>query len=198
MRDHEQAGWLEAARRGDDVAFTRLVTKIWKPVVRSVERLIGDHHEAQDLVQEALLRAHVNLHRLERGANFRAWVRRIARNVAVDRLRRRELAIELVEPESLQLVEESREGPAALETRRRDEHRLERLWRGVAALPSNERRVLFLFYGRGLPLRSIATECNGTLAGVKVTLHRGRRRLWEKMKRPASEVTGETARAIRA
>ena len=191
----EQAAWVEAAPGGDEAAFARLVRYAWAPVVRSVERFVGDHHEAQDLVQEALLRAHSNLHRLDRRTNFRAWVRRIARNVAVDRLRRQHPNPELMSPELLGLVAEPPERTEVAQERARNERRLDLIWRGVAALPSRERRVLLLFYGRGMSVRAIADECGGTEAGVKVTLHRGRRRLWERLKRSSPDAAEVARRA---
>ncbi len=178
---HEE--WVRAARAGDEEAFGELVRSSWPALVRSVEAAVGDHHEAQDLVQEALLRAHGRLDRLEAAEHFVPWVRRIARNVAVDRLRRRrrQLAIELVDPDSLQAAEVREADPARGAEEIEDrERRLVRLWHDIAELPPRERRLRLLYYGRGMSVGAVAEECGMSPSGVKVALHRARKSLVER------------------
>jgi RNA polymerase sigma-70 factor (ECF subfamily) len=178
----QQAEWVRAAREGDDEAFARLVRSNWRSLVRSLEATVGDHHEAQDLVQEALLRAHRRMDRLTGDAHFVAWVRRIATNVAVDRIRRRQWPpLEPVDADTLNAAEVCEPDPVvtADEAVERD-RKLLRLWSGIAALPARERRLLLLFYGRGMSLGMIADECGMSLSGVKVAIHRARRGLFER------------------
>lgn len=193
-RKAEQAEWVRAARAGDEEAFARLVRSSWRSLVSSLEVTVGDHHEAQDLVQEALLRAHGRLDRLEGDAHFVAWVRRIARNVAVDRIRRHDWPpVEPVDAETLYAAEVCEPDPAvSAEEVSERERKLLSLWRGIAALPARDRRLLLLCYGRGMSLRMIADECGMTLSGVKVALHRARKALIERS--PVDEVP----RALRA
>ncbi|MFG0316557.1 MAG: RNA polymerase sigma factor [Planctomycetota bacterium JB042] len=189
---HEE--WVRAAREGDDEAFGELVRSSWPALVRSVEAAVGDHHEAQDLVQEALLRAHGRLDRLEADAHFVPWVRRIARNVAVDRMRRRrrQLAVELLDPDSLRAAEVREADPARNADEEEDrERRLVRLWHDIAELPPRERRLLLLYYGRGMSIGAVAEECGMSTSGVKVALHRARRSLVER-------TVGGATRALRA
>lgn len=177
--------WVGEARRGDAEAFRRLVDQFWPPVVRSVRRIVGDHHLAQDLTQEAFLRAHDNLRALDREVNFLRWVLRIARNVAVDRLRaaRRLPEVELCEPDALpHVVNEAPPDEGDL----LEQGASARVWSAIAALPERDRRLLLLRYGRGLSHRQIARECGLTPGGVKIALHRGRHRLSSLLDEPAA------------
>src|SRR2546427_4076737 len=96
MRDEEL---VPAALAGDPAAFAALVERNRARVHAVVERMAGD--EAEDLVQEALLRAYLGLSQLSDPARFGAWLCGIAVNLARMRLRRRALEARLpAEPAS--------------------------------------------------------------------------------------------------
>ncbi len=77
------------ARRGERGASERLFARYGDLAYTTAWRLVGDAAEAEDLAQEALFRAHLRLRELRDGAQFGPWLRRIAANLAVSRLRRR-------------------------------------------------------------------------------------------------------------
>lgn len=76
------------ARRGDLDAFEDLVRAYQGDVYRFVLRLVRDRGLAEDVTQEAFLRAYRSLRRFRGGSKFSTWVYRIARNCAVDAIRR--------------------------------------------------------------------------------------------------------------
>ena len=71
---------LRAAQAGDRPAFAVLVETYWGRLYRWLYHLTHDRHQAEDLAQEAFLKAFANLARFRPDTNFRAWLFRIAHN----------------------------------------------------------------------------------------------------------------------
>jgi RNA polymerase sigma-70 factor (ECF subfamily) len=71
---------IRAAQRGDRPAFAALVEHYGDRLFRWLYHLTHDAHEAEDLAQEAFLKAFAALHRFRAGTNFGAWLFRIAHN----------------------------------------------------------------------------------------------------------------------
>jgi len=79
------------AQAGDEDAFRSLVERHSRAIFRLAFRMTGNEEDAEDVVQEAFLRAHQRLHQFESRANFGTWLHRVAVNCALDfmRVRRR-------------------------------------------------------------------------------------------------------------
>ncbi len=181
--ESRETEWVAASRRGDADAFGRLVDLFWSEFLAIAKRVLADHHAAQDVVQEAFLRIRHHLRRLDADEHFGAWAARIVRNVAIDRLRAmRRRALRFAEVESLaETVHEPEADATANELPAAPEH----LARELEALPSRDRDILVLRYGRGLTYRAIAAEYGITVVHVKVTIHRCRARLVARVRRAA-------------
>ena len=78
------------ARAGDADAFRRLVERHSRNVFRLAYRMTRNEHDAEDVVQEAFLKAYRSLDRFEERSHFGSWIYRIAANCAYDSLRARE------------------------------------------------------------------------------------------------------------
>src|SRR6202790_4087447 len=83
------AGAIELTLAGDREAFRVLVERHSVSVFRLAYRLTGNRHDAEEVVQEAFLRAYQKLEQFESRAHFGTWVYRIAANYAIDRMRQR-------------------------------------------------------------------------------------------------------------
>ncbi|MBI4881532.1 MAG: sigma-70 family RNA polymerase sigma factor [Planctomycetes bacterium] len=179
MAERSDAELVLEARLGDAEAFGQLVARHWRALVRRTERVVGDHHLAQDVVQEAFVRAHRNLRTLEHNTHFFLWVMRIARNIAVDcvRAERQHPLLELAEPDQIVACDVVSEPAPADSGARERAQEAARVWSAVKSMPERERRLMVLRYARGLSQRQIAEECGLSLGHVKVALHRGRTRL---------------------
>ena len=86
-----------AALDGDLEAFRELVCGCRKNILIELDRLLGDSHSAEDVAQEAFLRAYLKLTTLKEPYNFGGWVRQIARNMARNRLARNPVILPLEE-----------------------------------------------------------------------------------------------------
>ncbi len=76
----QERDWVDRARAGNREAFASLVDRYWEPVRAWLTGLTGNAHAAEDLAQEAFVKAWVALPGLAAVESFRVWLFRIARN----------------------------------------------------------------------------------------------------------------------
>jgi RNA polymerase sigma factor (sigma-70 family) len=151
-----------AARAGDPAAFAALVERNRDRVEAVAERLLAE--EAEDLVQEALLRAYLGLSQLRDPGRFGAWLCGIAVNLAKMRLRLR--------------ARETRLLSEPVDDGRPEERELFGLVRdALEVLPSGQRDAVVMHYLDGLSCDEIAALLGGSPGAVRVRLHRARQQL---------------------
>jgi len=97
----EAAAVLARARQGDGEAFRELVERHSRSVFRLAFRMTGNEQDAEDVVQEAFLRAYKQLGRFESRANFGTWLYRIVANCSVDLMRAKQSRHDISRSESI-------------------------------------------------------------------------------------------------
>src|SRR3954468_7527478 len=85
----EERGLVATAQAGDERAFRELVEPYRRALEMHCLRMLGSRHDAEDLVQETLLRAWRSLERFERRASVSTWLYRIATSACLDEIERR-------------------------------------------------------------------------------------------------------------
>jgi len=132
-----------AFRAGDDAAFDGLFERWAGPLLRYLERMVGDPATAEDLVQETFFRVHRARGRYEARARFSTWLYRIATNLALNEMkkpRRRHFHDEGQEAELRSLASAPDEEAHARRTRPADRGRTRTRTRSAARTPA--RRAL--------------------------------------------------------
>jgi RNA polymerase sigma-70 factor (ECF subfamily) len=162
---------VEAARAGSTEAFDALVSRYRAPVVRLAYRLTHDADEANDIAQDAFIRAYRRLDDFKPDRPFARWLFVIARNASLDALRRRRRAAAL---ESETVATPDQPGPEALALRADEAARVHA---ALETLPSKYRDVLELYYISDLRYRDIARELDIPIGTVKTYISRAKRRL---------------------
>lgn len=173
----DDAELVRRATRGELTAFEALVDRHRTVVVRVAAGIVG-LEDAEDVSQDAFLRAFHRLERFRGEAPFRAWLLRITHNAALDHLARRRA--EPVDPRTFDASEQHAARPPAerLEVR----ERIERLQRKLRGLSYEHRAVLVLRDAEGFSYEEIADITDSPLGTVKGRLHRARHELIEMLR----------------
>jgi RNA polymerase sigma-70 factor (ECF subfamily) len=172
---------VSRARRGDLGAFEQLVERHRAVVTRVAARIAGADH-ADDVAQDAFLRAYHRLDRFRGDGPFRAWLLRIAHNTALNAIERRR-----VEPAGL-APEPAPEGatsdaPKTPAQQLEERERRERLEQKLRNMRPEHRAVLVLRDIEGFSYDEIASVTDAPLGSVKGRLHRARSELIDMLRR---------------
>ena len=164
---------------GDGEAFEALYMRHKVPLYRTALAITRDRSAAEELLQEAFLRAyrHIERVRLDPGASLRPWLHRILINLAYDWSARRRVTAGPIDG----LVD--RLAATAISPERQTERRdLERIvGEAIERLPFKQRIVVILFYLHDMDLNEIAATLNLPPGTVKSRLYYGRSRLREQL-----------------
>jgi RNA polymerase sigma-70 factor (ECF subfamily) len=150
-------------------------------LTRYVAHVVRDASEAEDLVQEILIRAHRGQGELREPGAGVAWLFRIATHVCVDHLRQRgrQPAVEAgVDPDG---VDEAEADPVTLQATLERKEMSDCVRRYLLALPDDYRAVILLMEIEGLTGPEVSTLLGVPLTTVKMRLHRARRMLQEEL-----------------
>jgi len=186
---------VDRARRGDPEAFRVLVERYQGRAYRLALRVLRDEERARDAVQDAFLKAYVNLDRFEGRSSFYTWLYRLVMNLCLDARRRDHSAriIETPEPADLDRLGSPDARPADEMTFREHEQgpeaALDRgqlraaLARAIDELPDAARETLILREVEGLSYAEIAEALEIPKGTVMSRLHYARRRVQELLRR---------------
>ena len=178
MQSTSDAQLVHQARTGDREAFDQLVLRYQTQALRLSYSLVGDRSEAEDLAQEAFLRAWQNLHVLSDPDKFSGWLRRIVFGVSIDWLRafRADLFRLADDSAELALLSYPASHSNALDEMERTDLR-KRVWLALARLPANYRVPLTMFHFDGLSHARVAKTLNVPESTVRSLVTRARARL---------------------
>jgi RNA polymerase sigma-70 factor (ECF subfamily) len=173
-----------AARQGSAEAFRQLVLAYQRPVLTLILRMVHDRELAEDLAQEAFVKAHRALATYDPALKFSSWMFKIAHNTTIDHLRRKPLeTVSLDEPRSEgsddrdayeRLADEASETPEAAVLRGDLGRALEL---ALGGLRREYREVMTLRFQEGLAYEEVAEILGLPLGTVKTFIHRARKEL---------------------
>jgi RNA polymerase sigma-70 factor (ECF subfamily) len=172
---------------GDQEAFTALVEKYKDPVFNVAYRMLGNPTEAEDVAQEAFVRAYTQLHTYKDTHRFSTWLLSIASHLSIDQLRRRRfLALPLENVPFLEWIADVGPSPEQSALRRETADDMQRI---LDTLPVKYRAVLLLRYWHDFSYEEIAQTLELTPALVKARLHRARELVARTMKAQGLDMT---------
>jgi RNA polymerase sigma factor (sigma-70 family) len=189
MKSKNNAELVHLARAGNRDAYGELIRRYQRPMWGLAYLLIGDRFEAEDLTQEAFLRAWRNLDLLSDPTKFAAWLRRILFGVSIDWLRvfRSDLFRLTGDEVELDLSWQSAHTESAQERLEAIELR-QRIWNAIAQLPPRYRLPLTLFHLDGLSHSKVAEALDVPVSTVRSLVTRARQKLQPMLASYAAEV----------
>jgi RNA polymerase sigma-70 factor, ECF subfamily len=212
-RTQEQA-LLERARAGDEGAFGRLIEPRRGELHAHCYRMLGSVHDAEDALQDGLLRAWRGISRFEGRSSLRSWLYTIATNACLDQIARRPKRVlpidygpatdphlgpgePLVEsvwvepyPDRILGIEDGIAAPAACYERREGVELA--FIAALQHLPATQRAVLILREVLGFSAKEVAASLETTVAGVNSALQRARAAVEERVPEQSQQATLRT------
>ena len=166
---------------GDDTAFSALVSKYQRSVHALAWRKIGDFHIAEDITQEAFLKAYQRLSTLKEPQSFASWLYVITANQCKAWLRKKRTWIQSLEDtSSAELEKATYSGHIIAENERMTtETQREVVKELLAKLQESDRTVITLYYLGGMTYEEISNFLGVSVGAIKSRLHRARQRLKE-------------------
>ncbi|MBQ6465148.1 MAG: sigma-70 family RNA polymerase sigma factor [Oscillospiraceae bacterium] len=181
MTREQEETCIRQILNGDVNAFEGLVTAYEKNAYNLALRMLGDPQDAEDVTQEAFLKAYQSLSSFRLDSRFSVWLYRIVSNLCLDQLRRRQrrpeqsLTVENDEGEEAQQdVPDENFSPEALLERKLTR---EAVRRGLDALPDEQRQILLLRELEGMSYEEIGQALSLEPGTVKSRIFRARKRL---------------------
>ena len=187
---------VERGRKGDHAAFRELVERYQRKVFALAYGMVHDPEDAQELTQEAFIKAYRNLDRFHGSSSFYTWLYRITVNVCIDFLRKSKRTSgsvdyddriahhEEIERSDFPLV--STMGTQTPDRMNRRRELGEQIQKAIAALSESHRKVILLREIQGMSYAEIAETLDVPKGTVMSRLHHARQNL-QKMLRPYVE-----------
>ncbi|MCR5006881.1 MAG: sigma-70 family RNA polymerase sigma factor [Clostridiales bacterium] len=194
-QDTRAGSLIGRAEQGDQEAVSRLYEWSYDIVYRSVRPMFKDEDTVFDIIQDAYIKAFTHLGGLHSDDEFIPWIRRIARNTALDWLKKKRplLFSQLSAGEEQEVpVEELLEDKYVghIPDRILDQKETQRLIRQILdELPEDQRAVIIMFYFDDMSVREIAEMTGATESAVKSRLLYGRRKIEKKVRELEQEGT---------
>jgi len=166
----EESSLIHRAQQGDREAFAKLVEFYWDRLYRWLYHLTHHQHSAEDLAQEALMKAFAKLDTFRCGSNFQAWLYRIAYNAFLNQ-RRVANRLRSPFPDDVAGIEAGPEEQAI------SREAMQLLARTIGRLPNEFRAALLLRVEEGLSFREIADVLDTTEQTARWRVFKARQKL---------------------
>jgi RNA polymerase sigma-70 factor (ECF subfamily) len=187
LRNLPDADLVSLAQEGREAAYRELIRRYERPVFSLIYRMVRDRETAEDLAQDAFIKVLNHIDRYRPEFKLSSWLFKIANNVAIDHLRRRQIdtismdgsphASTAAEIEATQFEIAAQQETALEEMEAREIGSA--IERAIAALRPEYRACIMLRHVEGRSYEEIAATLDLPLGTVKTYIHRARHQLRE-------------------
>ena len=177
--------WVEKAKQGDQDAFQELYSYSYQAArIVIMTTIPPDEGAVHDLLQETFIKVYENLDQLKQPERFKAWVKQIARNTALDYMKKSktlsfselytddEIPVEIEDPEISHLPD--------MVVDKQETVRLVQVI--LATIPDAQRTVVSLYYFQEMPIKEIAATLGRSENTIKAHLFQGRKSMEAKIR----------------
>jgi len=173
--DKEDLLLVRKAKKGNQKAFEKLVVKYQRVIYSLVRKMVIDHDNTNDIVQDTFVKAYTNLERFDENYSFFPWLHRITINTTlnfIERTRRSHETFNRVENQD----EYSSQNDNSLKTIIRAEYK-EQIQQALEKLPVEQRIVFILRTSEELSYQEISDQLHISVGTVMSRLSRAREKL---------------------
>ena len=186
---------IKQVLKGDQNAYADIVNLYQHKLYQICYRMLGNKQEAEDIAQEAFVRAYINLHSYDQKRKFSTWLYRIATNLCIDRIRKKKpdyyLDAEVAGTDGLDMYSQIAADEQLPEDVITQMELQDRIQYEISRLPDKYRSVIVLKYIEELSLQEISEILDMPLGTVKTRIHRGREALRKQLNNLYEEISHE-------
>jgi RNA polymerase sigma-70 factor, ECF subfamily len=172
---------IKEVLKGDQNAYSEVVELYKDKVYQICYRMLGNRHEAEDMAQEAFVRAYVNIQSFNINLKFSTWLYRIATNLCIDRIRKKKpdyyLDAEIAGTDGLDMYSQVASDSPGPETEVESLELQDTIQAEIMKLPEKYRSVIILKYIEELSLKEISEILDMPIGTIKTRIPRGREAL---------------------
>ena len=177
--DSDDLKWVRKAKCGSHRVFEKLVLKYQKQIYFTVRKIVLDHDDANDIVQDTFVKTYQNLHRFDEQYPFYPWLRRIALNTTLNhqaKVHRKRESASISAEEALDQIEPETGNPL----KEMIHHELQdKIIEAMEQLPLEQRIVFTLRTNEELSYQEIGAQLDISIGTVMSRLSRARAKLKE-------------------
>ena len=169
---------IEEVRNGKRRAFTELMRRYQQRIYWAARRIVGTHEDADDIAQEAFVKAYTALGDFRGESSFYTWLYRIAINLSLNAIRKRQLVNYLRENDTIGRFFPSTEDPSRQVEFKETQSRLQE---AIARLPEKQRAVFVMRYYDEMSYDEISEVMKTSVGGLKANYFHALRKVREYM-----------------
>ncbi len=173
----EEIKWIQDVLDGNKQAYGHIINKYKNQLYATILRMTRNPHDAQDLVQEALVKVYYQLGKFEGKGSFSSWIYRVSINYCMDEFRKKRYKMKQVDIDEETLSNHNH--PEVIFLKKEEHRQLEKL---IQTLPEDERMILLLRYVNELGYQEISELVEIPISQVRNKLHRAKKKMRDTVK----------------
>lgn len=181
MKLRNDSYYLAKIKEGDIASYAFLVNKYKKMVFAIALQLMGNREDAEEIAQDAFLKAYQALDKYKGDSKFSTWIYRIIYNTAMSRLRKKKLDIRSID-DNLSISIDVESTQSALKDLQAVE-RKKYLEDALKKMNGDDTSLLTLFYLEEYSVEEVCSITGLRASNVKVKLHRARKKLYAELEK---------------
>jgi RNA polymerase sigma factor (sigma-70 family) len=168
----EERQWILDVLAGNKQAYAHIINKYKNPLYATILRMTRNPEDAQDLVQEALIKVYHQLNKYDGKGPFSSWLYRVAINHCMDEFRTKRYKMKQVQMDEDRVLNHNH--PEVIFLKKEKNRQLEKL---LQTLPEDERMIVLLRYVNELSYSEISGIVGLPLSDVRNKLHRAKKKM---------------------
>ena len=176
MKFQDDSFYIEKVLHGDVSAYASIVAKHKNLVFSIALKILNNREDAEEIAQDAFLKAFRSLKTFERKSKFSTWLYRIAYNTAISKTRKKKM--DAVEIDDHIMFNYSTDEISSNVHQLQENEQLQLIERAMQRLPENDNLLMTLYYKSENSIDDISYITGLSVSNVKVRLHRIRKKLY--------------------